>query len=56
MSATSSPETVFTGRPRNPAQWEIVGDFYSYEPYGTAVRKNDADFHSVPLPSGERVG
>jgi len=31
----------------NPAQWEIVGDFYSYEPYGMAMRKNDADFRAV---------
>jgi polar amino acid transport system substrate-binding protein len=31
----------------NPAQWEIVGDFYSYEPYGMAMRKNDADFKNV---------
>jgi len=31
----------------NPAQWEIVGDFYSYEPYGMAMRKGDADFRNV---------
>jgi ABC-type amino acid transport substrate-binding protein len=31
----------------NPAQWDIVGDFYSYEPYGMAMRKNDADFRNV---------
>jgi len=31
----------------NPAQWEIVGDFYSYEPYGMALRKGDADFRNV---------
>ena len=31
----------------NPAQWEIVGDFYSYEPYGMAMRRNDADFRNV---------
>ena len=31
----------------NPAQWDIVGDFYSYEPYGMALRKNDADFRNV---------
>jgi polar amino acid transport system substrate-binding protein len=34
-------------RAQNPAQWEIVGDFYSYEPYGMAMRKNDADFRNV---------
>lgn len=31
----------------NPDQWEIVGDFYSYEPYGMALRKGDADFRAV---------
>ena len=32
----------------NPAQWDIVGDFFSYEPYGMAMRKNDSDFrHAV---------
>jgi len=31
----------------NSAQWEIVGDFYSYEPYGMAMRKGDADFRNV---------
>ena len=31
----------------NPGQWDIVGDFYSYEPYGMAMRKGDADFHNV---------
>ena len=34
-------------RAANPAQWEIVGDFFSYEPYGMAMRKNDADFRNV---------
>jgi ABC-type amino acid transport substrate-binding protein len=30
-----------------PAQWEIVGDFFSYEPYGMAMRRNESDFRSV---------
>jgi ABC-type amino acid transport substrate-binding protein len=30
-----------------PEQWEVVGDFYSYEPYGMAMRKNDADFRNA---------
>jgi len=30
-----------------PGDWTIVGDFYSYEPYGMAMRKNDSDFRSV---------
>jgi ABC-type amino acid transport substrate-binding protein len=28
----------------NPNDWEIVGDFYSQEPYGMALRKGDAKF------------
>jgi ABC-type amino acid transport substrate-binding protein len=31
----------------NPAEWSIVGEFYSYEPYGMALRKGDADFRNV---------
>ena len=31
----------------NPAEWKIVGDFYSYEPYGMAMRKHDSDFRAV---------
>ncbi|HTG11795.1 MAG TPA: transporter substrate-binding domain-containing protein, partial [Candidatus Eisenbacteria bacterium] len=31
----------------DPAAWEIVGDFFSYEPYGMAMRKGDADFRNV---------
>ncbi|MBI1892987.1 MAG: transporter substrate-binding domain-containing protein [Candidatus Rokubacteria bacterium] len=31
----------------NPAAWDIVGDFYSYEPYGMALRKGDSDFRAV---------
>src|SRR5262249_19103200 len=31
----------------NPGQWEVVGDFYSYEPYSMAMRRNDADFRNV---------
>lgn len=27
-----------------PAEWNIVGQFYSYEPYGMAMRRNEADF------------
>lgn len=30
-----------------PEEWDIVGDFYSYEPYGIAMRKNDSDFRHV---------
>ena len=31
----------------NPRDWEIVGEFYSYEPYGMALRKGDADFRAA---------
>ena len=31
----------------NPADWEIVGDFYSEEPYGMAMRKGDAKFKAA---------
>jgi ABC-type amino acid transport substrate-binding protein len=31
----------------NPDEWEVVGDMYTYEPYGMAMRKNDSDFRHV---------
>jgi polar amino acid transport system substrate-binding protein/glutamate/aspartate transport system substrate-binding protein len=30
-----------------PEDWKIVGDFFSYEPYGMATRKNDSDFRHL---------
>ena len=30
-----------------PDEWAVVGDFFSYEPYGMAMRKNDSDFRQV---------
>ena len=31
-----------------PDEWLVVGEFYSYEPYGMAMRKNESDFrHAV---------
>jgi ABC-type amino acid transport substrate-binding protein len=30
-----------------PEEWAIVGEFFSYEPYGMAMRKNDSDFRHV---------
>jgi ABC-type amino acid transport substrate-binding protein len=30
-----------------PDDWAVVGEFYSYEPYGMAMRKNDSDFRQV---------
>lgn len=31
----------------NPGAWDIVGEFYSYEPYGMALRKGDSDFRAL---------
>ncbi len=31
----------------DPTQWEVVGDWISYEPYGMAMRKNDSDFRAI---------
>ena len=31
----------------SPGDWDLVGDFYSYEPYGMAMRKGDSDFRAV---------
>ena len=31
----------------NPGDWEVVGDFYSDEPYGMAMRKGDTKFKQV---------
>ena len=31
----------------DPTEWKIVGDFYSYEPYALAMRKNDSDFRAI---------
>jgi ABC-type amino acid transport substrate-binding protein len=30
-----------------PDEWNVVGDFYSYGPFGMAMRKNDSDFRQV---------
>jgi len=30
-----------------PDDWAIVGEFFSYEPYGMAMRKNDSDFRQA---------
>jgi len=30
-----------------PDDWAVIGDFFSYEPYGMAMRKNDSDFRQV---------
>jgi polar amino acid transport system substrate-binding protein/glutamate/aspartate transport system substrate-binding protein len=38
-----------------PDEWEIVGDFYSEEPYGMAMRKGDAKFKAA-VDAGLRKG
>ena len=30
-----------------PDEWMVVGEFFSYEPYGMAMRKNDSDFRQI---------
>jgi len=30
-----------------PDDWEVVGEWYTYEPYGMAMRKNESDFRLV---------
>jgi polar amino acid transport system substrate-binding protein len=30
-----------------PDDWTVAGDFFSYDPYGMAMRKNDSDFRLV---------
>ena len=39
----------------NPGDWEVVGDFYSEEPYGMAMRKGDAKFKAA-VDAGVRKG
>lgn len=34
-------------RAPNPDDWEVVGPFYSSEPYGMAMRKNEVDFKDL---------
>jgi polar amino acid transport system substrate-binding protein len=31
----------------NPGEWDVVGEFFTYEPYGMAMRKNDSDFRNL---------
>jgi polar amino acid transport system substrate-binding protein len=30
-----------------PGDWDVVGEFYTYEPYGMAMRKNDSEFRNL---------
>jgi ABC-type amino acid transport substrate-binding protein len=31
----------------SPGEWDVVGEFFTYEPYGMAMRKNDSDFRNL---------
>jgi glutamate/aspartate transport system substrate-binding protein len=31
----------------NLGEWDVVGEFYTYEPYGMAMRKNESDFRNL---------
>ena len=35
------------GQAPNRSDWVLAGEFYSYEPYGMAMRKNESDFRSL---------
>jgi ABC-type amino acid transport substrate-binding protein len=35
------------GQAPNRTDWVLAGEFYSYEPYGMAMRKNESDFRSL---------
>jgi ABC-type amino acid transport substrate-binding protein len=35
------------GKAPNRDDWVIAGDFYTYEPYGMAMRKNESDFRAL---------
>jgi ABC-type amino acid transport substrate-binding protein len=39
-----------------PDDWVVAGEFYSYEPYGMAMRKNDSDFrHAINVALMEAI-
>lgn len=47
IDALASDQIVLIGQvieARNPSRYSIISDIYSYEPYGFAIRRNDADF------------
>ena len=35
------------GKAPNRGDWIIAGPFYTYEPYGMAMRKNESDFRAL---------
>jgi len=50
IDALASDQIVLIGRileTRNPKQYSLMDEIFSYEPYGFVVRRNDADFRLV---------
>jgi glutamate/aspartate transport system substrate-binding protein len=50
IDAFASDQIVLIGQiieSLNPQRYSLVGDIFSYEPYGFVVRRNDADFRLV---------
>ncbi len=50
VDAYTSDGTYLAGlivKAPNPGEWVIAGDFYSYEPYAMAMRKNESDFRNL---------
>jgi ABC-type amino acid transport substrate-binding protein len=50
VDAFTSDGTYLAGliaKSKNPSDWSINGDFYTYEPYGMAMRKNESDFRKL---------
>ena len=44
---TTSCSTACIAKAKNPKDFEVVGDYLSYDPYGMMFRKNDDDFGVV---------
>jgi polar amino acid transport system substrate-binding protein len=50
VDAYSSDGTYLAGligKAPNRGDWAIAGDFYTYEPYGMAMRKNESEFRTL---------
>ncbi len=50
IDAFASDQIVLIGQiieSINPQRYSLVGDIFSYEPYGFVIRRNDADFRLV---------
>ncbi len=55
VRSSSLNRIVRTSVSSSPDQWDVVGDFYSEEPYGMAMRKGDAKFKQA-VDAGLRNG